>query len=236
LPGVEAADALTPAGDFLGTSVLEARSRRSDAFRVAVPPGTTSLRLPVLGDATVRVAGAPLAPRHGWYLLPAPAAGGTTVEIDVVHDGAAGGGGLWSGSLEVLAVDEAPLALGDWSTLGMRDWSGGVRYRTFVDGPVQAAALDLGAVRGTAELRVSGRPAGCRLWSPYRFDVTGMFDQDRNVVEVDVYNTLAPYVGAVSPTPWVLPGQTVSGLLGPVTLRGPAVHEDPASTTTQGKR
>jgi hypothetical protein len=35
-------------------------------------------------------------------------------------------------------------------------------------------------------------------------------------LEIVVTNTLAPYLDAVSPTPFVFPGQTVSGLFGPV--------------------
>lgn len=38
------------------------------------------------------------------------------------------------------------------------------------------------------------------------------------MVEVLVTNTLAPYLDAVSPTPFVFEGQKVSGLLGPVRL------------------
>jgi hypothetical protein len=231
LPGVDEASA-----GFLGVVSLAPREERTDAFRVAVPPGTTAVRLPAEGVVAAAVAGVPLVQHDGRYDLPAPAAGGGWVDIDVRHDGAAAGGALWSGPVEVMAVDDGPLALGDWGGLGMRDWSGGVRYSTTVDGPLDVCALDLGAVRGTAELRVNGRPAGCRLWSPYSFDVAGLFDAELNDVQIDVYNTLAPYIGGVSPTPWVLPGQTVSGLLGPVTLRGPGVREDPTAPTSQGER
>lgn len=143
--------------------------------------------------------------------------------MTVTARGNGSAGAAWSGPVEVAVAGSAPLALGDWTQLGLRDWSGGVRYRCTVPGVVDVVALDLGAVRGTAEVRVNGRSAGCRIWSPYRFDVKGLFDQAENFVEVDVYNTLAPYVAAVSTSPWVLPGQTVSGLLGPVVLLAAAV-------------
>jgi hypothetical protein len=224
-------------GELLGGVCLAPRQESTDAFRVAVPPGTTGLRLPALGEARASAAGVQLEQRDGTFTLTAPAAGGTVVDVEVRHDGALGGGGLWAGPVEVIAGSDGTLALGDWSALGMRDWSGGVRYRATVEGPLEVSALDLGGVRGTAELRVNGRAAGCRLWSPYSFDVAGLFDEDANVVEVDVYNTLAPYVGAVSPTPWVLPGQTVSGLLGPVTLRGQVVPATPTTPpNSQGER
>ena len=37
-------------------------------------------------------------------------------------------------------------------------------------------------------------------------------------LEVLVLNTLGPHLDAVSPTPYVFPGQRASGLLGPVRL------------------
>jgi hypothetical protein len=209
----------------------------TEEFRFALPPGTTAFHLPVHGQASVSLEGQVLQSHSAEYRLDEPASGGAIVRVDVHHDGSASGGGLFSGPVEVTSSTAGPMPLGDWSGLGLRDWSGGVRYRTTVQGPVDVGCLDLGAVRGTAELRVNGRAAGCRVWSPYAFDVGGLFDQDQNVVEVDVYNTLAPYVGAVSPTPWVLPGQSVSGLLGPVTLYAARPGADSSHlTTTQGER
>jgi hypothetical protein len=56
--------------------------------------------------------------------------------------------------------------------------------------------------------------------APFRVDIT---EQARTAtgsltIEVDVANTLGPYLDATSPTPFVLAGQTVSGLFGPVRL------------------
>ncbi|MFF3732378.1 hypothetical protein ACFYXM_19140 [Streptomyces sp. NPDC002476] len=84
--------------------------------------------------------------------------------------------------------------------------------------------LDLGRVGGTAEVRVCGVLAGVRVCSPYVFDLTGIAGLGDNVLDVLVFNTLAPRLDTTSPTRFVLPGQRVSGLLGPVVLRvgGPA--------------
>jgi len=78
--------------------------------------------------------------------------------------------------------------------------------------------LDLGRVRGTAEVWVNGQPAGVRVWSPYQFLITDFLRAGENRVEVLVLNTLAPYLDVQSPTFYVFPGQTDSGLLGPVHL------------------
>ncbi|WP_345024774.1 hypothetical protein [Nonomuraea roseoviolacea] len=78
--------------------------------------------------------------------------------------------------------------------------------------------LDLGRVRGTAEVRVNGRACGVRVCSPYRFDVGAALRPGENTVEVEVYGTLAPHLDAVSPTHFVFPGQRVTGLFGPVRL------------------
>ncbi|WP_406312254.1 hypothetical protein OHA77_27040 [Streptosporangium sp. NBC_01639] len=79
------------------------------------------------------------------------------------------------------------------------------------------AELDLGRVRGTAEVTVNGRPAGVRVCWPYTFDLC--LDEGENTVEVLVLGTLAPYLDTVSPTHFVFPGQRVTGLFGPVVLR-----------------
>jgi hypothetical protein len=115
------------------------------------------------------------------------------------------------------------MKVGPWEEQGLVGYSGGVRYRqTLVrDNPDQAGVrtlLDLGRVRGTAEVQVNGELVGVRIWSPYVFDLTDHLRPGENELRVSVYNTLGPYMQAISPTPFVFPGQTVSGLLGPVTL------------------
>ncbi len=105
----------------------------------------------------------------------------------------------------------------------MVGYSGGIRYRQTLihdnaDQPGIRTLLDLGRVRGTAEVTVNGEQVGVRIWSPYTFDLTDHLRPGENELHVSVYNTLGPYMKAISPTSFVFPGQTVSGLLGPVTL------------------
>jgi hypothetical protein len=46
-----------------------------------------------------------------------------------------------------------------------------------------------------------------------------LYGSDADDVEVLVYNTLAPYLHAVSPTRFIMPNQMASGLFGSVALR-----------------
>ena len=92
------------------------------------------------------------------------------------------------------------------------------RRRSDAGQPGIRTRLDLGRVRGTAEVHLNGKRVGERIWSPYTFDLTDHLRSRENALHVSVYNTLGPYMEAVSPTSFVFPGQTVSGLFGPVTL------------------
>lgn len=120
-------------------------------------------------------------------------------------------------------VGPGRIRLGDWEGQGLAEYSGGVRYSRVVAVPADSVAgrvsLDLGRVRGTAEVRVGGVAAGVRVCSPYVFDLTGLVVPGANSVEITVFGTLAPHLDATSPTHFVFPGQRVSGLLGPVRLR-----------------
>jgi hypothetical protein len=62
---------------------------------------------------------------------------------------------------------------------------------------------------------VDGESCGARICSPYAFDVHA---RPGAQLEIRVFNTLAPHLDAVSPTPYVFAGQKRSGLFGPVTL------------------
>ncbi|MFJ1598612.1 hypothetical protein [Streptomyces sp. NPDC088261] len=121
------------------------------------------------------------------------------------------------------AVGPGLIRTGDWETQGLAEYSGGVRYTREVTLPAGRAKdgrtiLDLGRVRGTAEVRIDGVPAGVRICSPYEFDVPDATASGPHTIEITVYGTLAPHLDATSPTHFVFPGQRVTGLLGPVRL------------------
>jgi hypothetical protein len=78
--------------------------------------------------------------------------------------------------------------------------------------------LDLGAVRGTAEVAVNGVPCGERVWGPWTVEVTDALRSGTNTVEVVVRGTLAGYLDDASPTRAIAAGQVRTGLFGPVRL------------------
>ena len=69
--------------------------------------------------------------------------------------------------------------------------------------------LDLGEVCELAELKINGKRAGVKLWSPYLFDITPFIDSDVLKIEIIVTNSKAnEYAKEL----------VKSGLIGPVTL------------------
>ena len=71
----------------------------------------------------------------------------------------------------------------------------------------------------TCELTVNGETAGIKLAKPYRFDITGLVKLGVNKIKVKVYNSLANHYNIGFPTYFVFNNQTVSGLIGPVTIK-----------------
>ncbi|MFG2626468.1 hypothetical protein [Streptomyces sp. NPDC048473] len=198
-----------------------------------LPPGATRLTARVHGETTVFVDGSECtAPDTA-----VDPRGVLTVTVDLSAGGPSGprtaalrirtrpgyeGGAALAGPVRCEA-GPGRIRVGDWETHGLAEYSGGVRYRRVVTVPADLAAghvsLDLGRVRGTAEVRVGGAAAGVRVCSPYVFDLTGLAGPGTNTLDITVFGTLAPHLDATSPTHFVFPGQRVSGLLGPVRLR-----------------
>jgi hypothetical protein len=217
-PGRGTADAGGPVSVTADTGVVGQR------LRVTVPPGARELRIPLAPGchADVEVDGRPLLATGEEGLAfaldrvlcePAPC------EIAVTPAPGLAGGALLTGPL-AFTVGTGRMELRDWQDAGLSAHSGGVRYHRRVDGVPEDAhvRLDLGEVRGTAEVLVDGESAGVRVCSPYAFDLTGRIPRAGATLEVLVLNTLGPHLDAVSPTPYVFAGQRRSGLFGPVTL------------------
>ncbi|MFF2410451.1 hypothetical protein [Streptomyces sp. NPDC058092] len=198
-----------------------------------LPPGTTRLTAYVHGGTTVFVDGA----EYPAPVVAVDARGVRTVAVDLRAGGPSGprtaalrirtrpgfeGGAALAGPVRC-EVGPGRIRVGDWETHGLAEYSGGVRYRRVVTLPAEAATgrvrLDLGRVRGTAEVRVDGEAAGVRVCSPYVFDLTGLAGPGAHTLDIAVFGTLAPHLDATSPTHFAFPGQRVNGLLGPVRLR-----------------
>ncbi|MEX0642865.1 MAG: glycosyl hydrolase [Pirellulales bacterium] len=132
------------------------------------------------------------------------------------------------------------IPLGDWSQFGLDYYSGGVKYfrRVPLGDELEShqVLLDLGDVRTSAEVKVNGRSLGVRLASPFVFDLSEAVQIGDNEIEVEVLNTLANYMSA-GPSKYVYKGQTVSGVLGPVTLQlVPRVRIECHSVGDSGRR
>jgi len=189
-------------------------------FELVVPPGAMWATLPVsAGRVRVFLDGQELAIAHGRVALPLAAGERRVLSVRIEPVDGRSGGALWAGPVEFDCA-EGPLSAGPWADAGLGSFSGGVRYRREfrLDDPAESVVLDLGRVRGTAEVAVNGQGVGVRVWSPYRFDLTDAVRPGVNHLEVTVFNTLAPYLDDCSPTMGVFSGQRLSGLLGPVRL------------------
>ncbi len=123
--------------------------------------------------------------------------------------------------------------LGDWCNFGLSSYSGLGHYQQkFVISLPPAGRewmLDLGAVAGTANVRVNGQDAGTLLCPPWRLNISHLVKSGENELAITVANTLANHYSAGIPTPYVYDGQTVSGLLGPVRLLVADVGSRPAA-------
>ncbi|NJP88413.1 hypothetical protein HCN51_02875 [Nonomuraea sp. FMUSA5-5] len=200
---------------------------RTERFLLDPPPGATGIEVNALGPCELRWPASPggpaTPPESGTQGPPvtraAPAEPGAClgpVELVVRTVPGAQAGAALAGPVR-FTCGPGRMRLGDWEEQGLAGYSGGVRYRTTVPASSGPALLDLGRVRGSAEVSVNGRPCGVRVCSPYVFEVE--LDDGDNLVEILVLGTLAPFMDEVSPTHFVFPGQRTTGLFGPVLLR-----------------
>jgi hypothetical protein len=206
-----------------------AGQHRVEWLRFLVPPGATHMQLAVHGTATVYLNGEERVrlARGGdaaALQVELPRAGepervcALRVETEPGHEA----GAILDGPVRFV-TGVGSMSLGDWEDRGLAGYSGGVRYRRRIEwvgaGEEEIRLLlDLGRVRGTAEVLVNGVSTGVRLWFPYTFDLTGHLSTGENDLEVRIFNTIGPYLDAVSPTRFVFEGQRVSGLMGPVKI------------------
>ncbi|MFE7126450.1 hypothetical protein [Streptomyces sp. NPDC057617] len=217
----------------VGFAVPGAPAEAEEWLWYELPPGTVRLTARTYGETSVFVDGqeclvttalGPDGVRTVTADLPT-GLGPRTAALRVRTGPAHRGGAALAGPVRC-ETGPGLIRTGDWETQGLAEYSGGVRYtrRMTVPAAIQGAGeerllLDLGRVRGTAEVRIGGAAAGVRVCSPYVFDVTGLVAAGEEcTVEITVFGTLAPHLDATSPTHFVFPGQRISGLMGPVRL------------------
>jgi hypothetical protein len=200
-------------------------------YRFESAPGLKALRVVARGACAAWADGAPLVrialERRGDGLvesrfavaLPSPGCARVALRVEPVR-GAFGGDAL----AEPVAMECGPGVLreGDWCAQGLAHYSGRVWYRQTVrlteEEAARALDLDLGRVAATAEAWVNGRRLATLLAPPWRVSVQGAMHAGENRIEIRVSNTLANHFHVGIPTPYAPTEQTVSGLLGPVTL------------------
>lgn len=189
-------------------------------FRFVAPPGAQKMRMNVKGKIWVFVDGKEILPSNdNAYLLPSPEKEKRTVAIRIEPElGYPEAGAI----LEPLTFEvvNGKMGLGAWSDWGLSCYSGGIAYeKTFtVSLPEGEWWLNLGKVRGTAEVWLNGEKIGVRTWSPFKFNLTGKIINGENFLRVIVYSSLGPhYSEAVSP-PYLFGEQKLAGLFGPVRL------------------
>ncbi len=193
---------------------------RVEWFQWRLPPGAVRMHLTVAGEWQLWVDGRPVVADGETVPLPHPEAPERQAVLRVVPAPGRSAGAVFRAPI-TYDLTEGTIRLGPWAQQGLASYAGAVRYRTAFTLDRwwgNRLELDLGRVRGTAEVWLNGQMVGTRIGSPYRFDLTPAITSGENQLEVVVCNTLAPYLKAASPTPYVLPGQDLSGLLGPVRL------------------
>lgn len=217
-PGREVVDAGGPVEPRVGAEVVSQRLRTTappgaELAVVALAPGCRLAELLLDGEPIELPQGAGGEESR----VPLPSGGAGPRQVELLVDPAPGlrGGAVLAGPLR-FAVGNGLLELGDWMELGLTAHSGGVRYSRILDDvPSGPAVLDLGDVRGTAEVLVDGESIGVRICAPYLFELDASPGAQ---LEVVVLNTLAPHLDAISPTHFVFDGQARSGLFGPVRI------------------
>jgi hypothetical protein len=197
---------------------------RAEWFRFLSAPGTTALRVGALSRQPVQawINGEPMTDKgHGRFEAPRPIETAVVVALRLLPPSGHHGGAAISEPVIIETSGNGVMPLGDWSERGvLRNYSGGVRYRTTFTLTEQEAGgrveLDLGRVIATAEVIVNGRKVGVRVAPPWTFDLAGAARVGVNQLEVLVFNTLANHYQTI---PSLYRGDPVSGLFGPVQVR-----------------
>ncbi|HEX6444353.1 MAG TPA: hypothetical protein VF053_04625 [Streptosporangiales bacterium] len=221
LPGAGWLEPDRPSGGVVGVVPdIAPGGERTEWLRFPAPLGTVALQVPTSLDATVVVGDReqPLEAGRATFAEPLPAGTQVMLRFRAV-DGRRGGALLDAGV--AVEVAETGTRLVPWEELGLRALGGELRYRTTVRiTPPEGArtVLDLGDVRGTADVVVNGTLVDRLVWAPWRTEVSGTLRPGDNEIEVVVRGTLAGYLDDASPTAAVAKGQVRTGLFGPVRL------------------
>lgn len=217
LPDADWLRGVAPIGDrSIAIDVSDSPSAQRRSVRVSLPSGSREVRLDSRLPVRATIDGVAVATDGGHIRLEAvlqqPAALELTTEPVAFMPAAS----FLRGPIMIDCV-EAPIELGEWSSIGLGDWSGAVSYTSIVRPPPGASwILDLGDLRGSVDIALDGAVVAEAFCAPFRFTMPAVDGEAR--LEITVYNTLGPYLQATTPTTWVFGSQLSSGLFGPVSL------------------
>ena len=176
--------------------------RGSRLFRFKLPAGTTAVRrpIPVNGEYALYLNGRLTEAVTGHV---SESKEGEWIPVEGCED-APGILGIESssmmpqfGMLSPILVQVKPfeVSLVDWKEIGLDWYAGYGRYEAeFVCGKEEMGktfCLDLGDVKECAAIFVNGKPAGQKLWKPYRFDLTDVVQEGTNILTVFCCNLIA---------------------------------------------
>ncbi|MDR1852096.1 MAG: hypothetical protein LBR21_05520 [Propionibacteriaceae bacterium] len=203
--------------DWRATDSVKPKPRQ---YRALLPAGTIAVAIPASDLVQATLNGIQLKAERGKVTLSNPLQEPAYLEWECPPSFTSRAEAALVGPLEV-SVQRAPITLGNWQELGLKSWSGGVRYsrELEVDAP-HGWRIDLGDVRGSVELRLDGEMVGSAFCAPFSFSLPPL--TGTCLLEIDVYGTLAPYLSESAPTTYALPNQLPTGLFGPVKVTYPA--------------
>lgn len=208
------------------------RARSAGWYRFLAPPGMVSLQCRVFaGEIQAWVDGIPAAVQicdslsggEKEVILTPPHAprASAQVAIRITHTpGCYAGAAFVTPVRFTCTVGEIPT--GDWCASGLGSYSGVAIYSRRVsfdhDQLKDTILLEISKLATAGEVFVNGVSAGVGMAQPFVFDLSNLIVPGENTIEVHVANTLANHMSNY-PTRFISPGQTESGLFGPVAIK-----------------
>jgi len=186
-------------------------------YRISAPPGAVAVRLPRFrGAARIFYNGETAnADPAGLVRFSAPARGSNNVLVLQVS-----GDEVIADAPEFL-LGRTLMEPGSWTDNGLPYYSGSAAYERDFDLRAEYVdkklILDCGQVGVVAEAWVNGRPAGVRVWLPFKFDISKLVRPGKNHLKIIVTNTMEN-ARAVENHAKKLSRIRLNGLLGPVQI------------------
>ncbi len=192
---------------------------RTGWYRFEAPPGLKEMSLPQ-NEAQVWVNGEKISTDQRVAVLKNPPVNVSTVAVRIPMKPGRYKGAAFEKPVE-MKLQGGKIQEGPWAGFALPTYSGIGVYKQQVELSneeiTRQVILDLGTVHVAAEVFVNGKPAGIRVASPFKFNISSLVREGANEIEVHVANTLAPHYSF--PRRAMNLGPVRSGLTGPVTLK-----------------